>query len=223
MTTIANHFMKEYFNNLPLRPSLFYSWENGIRFEISMPWGGYNNKNNLNQIKERSTKIFNYLFQDADELLLITDIHCQTNDTFLEKHPANVYPKYVKVKNVLRKLQHHVLPSVFSEEDADEDYENMVTHRFILPCTKGDIRYRQLLTAISYEDFAHPSTILKRNYSTGYDIFFLYMTKKVIYHLYDDRGCDVIASNKEDLRPLYEVYNDWILDYDRDQIDQLFN
>ena len=222
MTTIANHFMSEHFNNLPLRPSLFYSWKNGIRFEVSMPWGGYNNKNNLNQIKERSIGIFNHVIQDADELLLITDINCQSNDTFLQKRPANVYPKYINDKNLLRKLQHHVLPNVFSEGNIDGDYENMVTHRFVLPCKKSDIRYRQLLTAISYEDFAHPSTILKQNYSAGYDIYFINMTKKVIYHLYDDRGSDVIASNKEDLRQLYYVYNDWILNYDRDQIDLLF-
>jgi len=44
----------------------------------------------------------------------------------------------------------------------------------------------------------------------------------MIYHLYDDRGCDVIASNKENLRPLYEELNDWILDYDREQIDTIF-
>ena len=44
----------------------------------------------------------------------------------------------------------------------------------------------------------------------------------MIYHFYDDRGCDVIASNKEDLHQLYIACHDWILDYDRDQIDQLF-
>ncbi|MFD1206338.1 DUF3885 domain-containing protein [Sporosarcina contaminans] len=46
--------------------------------------------------------------------------------------------------------------------------------------------------------------------------------KKMIYHLYDDRGCDIIAVNIEDLRELYEKYNDWILDYDRERIDLLF-
>ena len=110
---------------------------------------------------------------------------------------------------------------MFSEGD-DEDYEDMVTHRFVLSCKKSDIRYHQLLSAISYEDFPHPTRILKRNYSSSYDIYFVNVTKKMIYHLYDDRGCDVIASNKEDLRQLYVDCNDWILDYDRDQIDQLF-
>ncbi|MDM5206117.1 DUF3885 domain-containing protein [Cytobacillus kochii] len=48
-------------------------------------------------------------------------------------------------------MKHKMLPSVFLEgEDQDEDdYEDMVTHRFVLPCKKGDIRYKPLLTAIS--------------------------------------------------------------------------
>ena len=210
-----------YFSNLTLRPPLFYSWEYGIRFEISMPWVEHEDRSNLQQIKERSTGIFNLVFQDTDEILLITDIHCEKNDTFLRKRPTNVYKKYVKSKELLKTLKHNILPNVFSEDD-DEDYEDMVTHRFVLSCKKSDIRYHQLLSAISYEDFPHPTRILKRNYSSGYDIYFVNVTKKMIYHLYDDRGCDVIAANKEDLRQLYVDCNDWILDYDRDQIDQLF-
>ncbi|MBY0029243.1 DUF3885 domain-containing protein [Priestia aryabhattai] len=43
-----------------------------------------------------------------------------------------------------------------------------------------------------------------------------------MYFLYDDRGCDVLASNKESIRFFYEEYNNWILDYDREEIDLLF-
>ncbi|MBS4209514.1 DUF3885 domain-containing protein [Bacillus sp. FJAT-50079] len=220
MTTIIKHFMKDHFNNLTLRPPLFYLWPDGIRFEISMPWIDHEDENNLQQINERSTGIFNHVFQDTDEILLITDIHCGVNDTFLRKRPTNVYKKYVKNKELLKKLKHNLLPNVFAEDD--EVYGDMVTHRFVLPCKKNDMRYHQLLSAISYEDFPHPTRILKRNNSCSYDIYFVNVTRKLIYHLYDDRGCDVIASNKEDLRQLYVACNDWILDYDRDQIDQLF-
>ena len=74
-----------YFSNLTLSPPLFYSWKYGIRFEISMPWVEHEDKSNLQQIKERSTGIFNQVFQDEDEILLITDIHCEKNNTFLQR------------------------------------------------------------------------------------------------------------------------------------------
>ncbi|CAH8768799.1 hypothetical protein PDENDC454_25074 [Paenibacillus dendritiformis C454] len=44
----------------------------------------------------------------------------------------------------------------------------------------------------------------------------------MIYHLYDDRGCDVICAALDPLRPLYEEFNDWILEYDREKIEGLF-
>ncbi len=221
MSTIINDFMKTHFNNLLLQPPLFYSAPFGIRFEIDLPEASFYDVENLRQIKERSTTIFDQVFGDSDELLLITDIHCEKKDPYLQKHPANVYLKYVKSSKLRKKLSHTILPCLTWDEE-DEDFHNMVTHRFVLPCTKSDIRYRQLLSAISYEDFNHPTTILKHHFSAGYDIYFINATKKMIYHLYDDRGCDVIASDKERLRPLYEDSNEWILDYDRKQIDQLF-
>ena len=54
--------MKEHFDNLTLEPPLLYSWEYGIRFEISMPWVELEEKSNLQQIKERSKGIFNKVF-----------------------------------------------------------------------------------------------------------------------------------------------------------------
>lgn len=220
MIDLLSQFMKEHFDNFTIRPPLFYLWEYGIRFEISVPYLDLEDKKNRQQIEERMIGIFNKVFNDGDMIFLITDIHCERNDNFLQKRPTKVYQKYVKDKELRRKLQHQVLPSVFLEDG--EDDEDMVTHRFILSCEKSNIRYKPLLTAISYEDFPHPSQILKGVPRNGIDIYFINVTRKMIYHLYDDRGCDVIASKKDDLRSLYEERNSWILDYDREQIDQLF-
>ena len=104
MSTIENHFMNEHFNSLTLRPALFYAWKYGIRFEIAMSWAEHEDKNNLQQIHERSTSIFDHVFQDTDEILLITDILCGKNDTFLQKRPIKVYQRYVKNKKLIKKL-----------------------------------------------------------------------------------------------------------------------
>ncbi|KAA0549834.1 DUF3885 domain-containing protein [Bacillus sp. BGMRC 2118] len=222
MDNILNQFLKTHFKNLALKPPLFYSWENGIRFEISMPGIEHEDPGNLNQIKERTKTLFHHVFHESDELLLITDVHCQASNQFLQKRPTKVYQKYIKSKDRVRKLQHNVLPYVFQEEYEGEDNEKSVTHRFSLRCKKNDIRYTQLLSAISYEDFAHPTTILKGNRESGVDIYFINLTRKMMFHLYDDRGCDIIAAHKEELVELYRNCNDWILDYDREKVDQLF-
>jgi hypothetical protein len=74
MINFLFQFMKEHFDNLTLKPPLFYSWEYGICFEISMPWVEHEDKENLQQIKERINGIFNRVFDDKNEMLLITYI-----------------------------------------------------------------------------------------------------------------------------------------------------
>ncbi|MBU3146330.1 DUF3885 domain-containing protein [Clostridium sp. CF012] len=39
----------------------------------------------------------------------------------------------------------------------------------------------------------------------------------------DDRGLDIVAHDKNTLMPLYQELNAWILDYDREQIDERFS
>jgi|UniRef100_UPI0035B54621 hypothetical protein len=135
---MINHlslFMKEHFDNLTLRPPLFYLWKYGIRFEISIPRVEHEDKSNLQQIEERINSIFNKVFNDGDEMLLITDIHCERNDSFLQKRPTKVYQKYIKDKELRLKLKYRMLPSVFLEDD--EDYEEMVTHRLFCPVKRA--------------------------------------------------------------------------------------
>lgn len=116
--------------------------------------------------------------------------------TFGQKKRMNLFKKCVKQKTILRRLQHR----------GDS--------RFYLRCTKGDIRFGKLLSVICAKDFSNPGY--------DFDIYFLNASRKMVFHLYDDRGCDVIAARKEDLEPLYRRLNEWILDVDRDRIDRLF-
>ncbi|WHY88150.1 DUF3885 domain-containing protein [Neobacillus novalis] len=210
-------FLNENFEGLILEPPLFYSWNNSIRFEISNPMIPSYAKENLKQTFHRSISLFKKVFEERDEILLVTDVLTTSYNHILRKKPLNVYKKYLYDKNVLYKLQYQLLVR-FSKDEEDQ----MVTHRFVLQCKKDIIRYATLLKAICYEDFAHSSTILKNNQESGYEIYFINLIKKVIFHLYDDRGCDILAADKEGIRFLYEEFNDWILDYDRKRIDLLF-
>ena len=54
------------------------------------------------------------------------------------------------------------------------------------------------------------------------DVFLINATKDIVMFMYDDRGCEVIAKNKEIIRDLYKKYKEWIPDYERESIDNLF-
>lgn len=210
-------FLDKNFEGLTLEPPLFYSWKNSIRFEISNPMIPHNAKEYLIQPFQRSISLFKKVFEEKDEILFVTDVLTSSNNHFLQKKPLNIYKKYLKDKDKLYKLQHQLLIRVF-EDEADQ----MVIHRFVLQCNKDAFRYVPLLKAICYEEFAHPSTILKNNQESGYEIYFINLSKKIIFHLYDDRGCDILSADKEGIRYLYREFNDWILHYDRKEIDLLF-
>jgi len=61
----------------------------------------------------------------------------------------------------------------------------------------------------------------------GYNVFasnvyFADSYNSILFHLYDDRGADLVAADKESLRPSYEKFTSWILDYDREKITAIF-
>lgn len=53
-------------------------------------------------------------------------------------------------------------------------------------------------------------------------VYLVHPEEKILYHLYDDRGLDLVAKDKSKLYPLYERFNEWILDDDRETIDHTF-
>lgn len=53
-------------------------------------------------------------------------------------------------------------------------------------------------------------------------VYLVHTEKQVLYYLYDDRGLDVVAKDIDTLRPIYDTYKAWILEYDREEIDSLF-
>jgi hypothetical protein len=213
MQKVLDTFLKENFSGLELSPGLFYAWNSGIRFEISPPGLSSGDPEFLEQACHRALELFLNVFRSTDEILLTAVVQSPSNESFLQRKHLNIYLKYLKRRQVLYKLQHFLLIG----EDKD-----VKQHRFIVPCRKNDIHFRPLLKAILYEDFVHPSTILKNRPRNSYDVYIINHTRKMIYHLYDDRGCDILAADKEQLRPLYNEHRRWILEYDREKVDSLF-
>jgi hypothetical protein len=58
--------------------------------------------------------------------------------------------------------------------------------------------------------------------SLASSVYFANTEDVYLYHIYDDRGADLVAESKELLRPIYHNFYPWILDYDKKRIDKLF-
>jgi hypothetical protein len=41
--------------------------------------------------------------------------------------------------------------------------------------------------------------------------------------MYDDRGLDIIADNRDTLMPIYSKFKDWILEFNYSKIEEIFS
>lgn len=54
------------------------------------------------------------------------------------------------------------------------------------------------------------------------DVYLIDYARRVVAHVYDERGMDVIAMTREPLVDLYRQFGPWLLDYDRARMDLTF-
>ena len=207
----VNHDLDDRFPNLKIRPPLFYDWPIGIRFELGDP-DEDNRERYMERVYFRALSLFKALHSTHDEMWMIANVH-HREENLWRRRRVKIFQHYVKSKEVLYRLQHQVIPWVF--EDLDEYSEGLQTHRYTLRCKVSDVKYVHLVKALCNRDMAI-------NPKIEHDLFFVNLSRDTIFHIYDDRGCDVIASTKESIRPLYETYSEWILPYDKEAIDRVF-
>ncbi|MBD8033005.1 DUF3885 domain-containing protein [Solibacillus merdavium] len=188
-------FLERYFSNLKLMPGLLYSWEPAIRFELGDP-NEHDNKKYIAGSNERAATLYNNLHRPDDECIIVMDV-------------LEVDLKRKNLTPFLNRSQH------FRIDMTTYEMEEILIYRFEIACKADEIAVLKLLRAVVNSDLGVKPNIPHR-------VYILNKRTQTIFHVYDDRGCDVLGSNVETLRPLYEQYNDWILDYDREAITRMF-
>ncbi|WP_018591198.1 DUF3885 domain-containing protein [Terrisporobacter glycolicus] len=85
----------------------------------------------------------------------------------------------------------------------------------ILSSTVSSIPYKEILQGIAnYEQGREPSICQS--------VYFININKNIIFNMYDDRGCIIFSNSKDRLINLYQRYNEWLVDYWRVYIDNIF-
>ena len=216
---MIKNYMKNRFKNLILEPPLFYSWSVGIRFELgsSNMWivdkQNRVNEQYFTEALNRAMDIFNFIFKDEDEIIFV---YQQFSDGRKTIGKNNFYLQQIK------NLEEKELEFSDVRESKDDDIFEKRAYclkRFAIKVSKKDINYESILEACINSDF----TIRNKRFIPHGDCYFINISNDSILHLYDDRGVDVISTYPNNLKALYKKYNEWILDYDREAIDAIFN
>ncbi|MED4213453.1 DUF3885 domain-containing protein [Priestia megaterium] len=200
-------YIEENFIDADIKKPLFYNFPIGIRFELGNP-NQVLQKNYMKQVYERSLTLFEEIFDENDEMYLMV----YANRNICDKKKTQIFNHFLKEKSLKYNIGYKKLPFVHYEDD-----ERWETRQFILKCKKHDLYYKRLLTAIANMDTLNVPAIKQDN-----ECYFVNIDKGIIFHMYDDRGLDVVAKSIKTIEPLYTNYKNWILSYDREEIDSLF-
>lgn len=217
-----NDYLHTYFPGVDLKPSLYNQWSIGLHFELGgdlyqfMEDSDDLNMERFEYAYSQAESIFKDLFSKEDEMLLVTNTY--QHKQHCGSHRIKVYHRNLKNKDLKYRIRQETLPFVFDEEEDADDY---YTSRYSLKSQTKDFNARRLIQAACHEDFP-----LKPKFDGDYayypDVFFVNKTKNIIFFIYDDRGCEVIASELETIRPLYEKYGEWIPEYNQEEINERF-
>ena len=88
---------------------------------------------------------------------------------------------------------------------------------------KGNLRFE--LAPESEENFQKRIEVAKDRAKLRVSDNLLINNKKTntIVNIYDDRGCDIWSNNFQSQKKLYDKFNDWILKYDKNEIDLFYS
>lgn len=211
-----NDYMLKTFPGLELKQPLFYNWNIGIRFELGVYrdcTSVYGEDLYLEGVYKRAITLFKSLHSPNDDIYIVVNVH-DYGSRYAFKKKLNIFSKYIKDKSVLFKLHENTIPYLYPEND---DEGICKTHRFTLKCKAFDLKYIPMLKAICNIDMGRIRPKISN------EVYFVNATKNTIFQVYDDRGCDLVATTLESIVHIYKTYNDWILDYNRDEIDKVFD
>ncbi|MFO1443929.1 DUF3885 domain-containing protein [Bacillus sp. Bva_UNVM-123] len=178
---------------------------NWIRFElglVELDGSDYNK-----EMHYRAKSILKFLFKDNDTIWLIASV---SNHIDYKGIDLPNIKRFLRNKKLIYDVKCKTVPFEYDEEDTE-----MRTIQYSLKVNKEDIRLDYLIRAIGNKDF------LRKPRING-NLYIVNETKGVLFHMYDDRGCDVFSLDEDTLLPLYHKFRKWILDYDRVEIDRAF-
>ena len=211
---IYRSFLQDNFAGLRLRKPLFYSWDFGLRFDLEVENSGTKIEENdeyFTEIISRATQIFEAAFNDSDSIIFI----------FMDRKWRQRKIKYTNY--AFRQIEKLNRNEIFYTKEKEIYYPTDAYNYALIKLTTDRIKYKNILTAIMNNSFLFKQPRLENDTTlTEKTIFFLNLDKKLIFHMYDNRGLDIISAKKEILHPIYKKHNEWLLEYDRDKMDKMF-
>ncbi|GGF10043.1 DUF3885 domain-containing protein [Hymenobacter cavernae] len=206
-------FLDTTFKGLEIRTPLFYNWPFSLRFDLQT--GKTDTDEYFIEVVRRATALFKAAFSNDEALFLVlTD--------YKYKRRKIRFSNYIfkQIQNLIKEEVTYIRPAFLYKTD-EQNGKKIIA---IVKIEAERLNYQNVLSAIANTDFPPRQPRLDgKSILSVKEIHLINTTRRLVFHMYDDRGLDIVAPDLETLKPFYIKYNDWILDYDRKEIDKQFD
>lgn len=192
--------------NERLQLPVFYECPYALRFEIGTP--------SLSASQTLYTRAAllraRFLYESSATYDTLLWIHYCSPDTLTSQHTQELLARFCLLADLPEPIE------IYQQETTDSDGAPLLRIFFLwdMRTTPPDID--ALLRGIIQTDF---TDFLELSSA----VFFFDTTAQILLHLYDDRGMDIAAASRDSLHTLYTQFSNWLLEYDRARMDQLFH
>jgi hypothetical protein len=201
----VNQFLQLHYPGLKLRAPLFYLWPVGLRFDLQADFSASDDAY-FQEVAYRAALLFEEIFQPDDPVLVVHQLWGG---------------KRLRIRRTAYLLRQLMLPKsalVFQKigNPYPQSFQLGRWNRVCATTTAGKIPQASILGAISNQHFPSRKPVIHG------DTYLLNQRTGIVFHMYDDRGIDIIGPNAEILRPIYNRQAVLLLEYDRKKMDAVF-
>lgn len=198
---------------------MYYKNKFSLRFELGSPEIGLwidrdreiINEDYFRVAFQRALGIFQSAFQPDDEIKLCYQIY---SDGRKKIKKGDYFFKLVK--NVMcRQIMFTKHRDIYSDDLNHKSYHwKRVT---ISGLFASELDSKRIIETLINTDFG------VRGHNLRGELYIVNCTKGLVFNIYDDRGLDIVADNKESLIPIYHEQNSLLLGYDKERMDSVFS
>ncbi|GAA4785982.1 hypothetical protein GCM10023231_12350 [Olivibacter ginsenosidimutans] len=172
------YFLRDHFNGLTLKQPLFYNWPMALRFNLQH--GEVGTTSYFQEVVHRATQLFEEVFEPADSLFFVlTDFRYKRRKIHFRNFCFQCIKQLKK-----NEISFSVLRQLYDHDKGD------VYNRAVVLTTVGRLDVVSLLSAIAHKDFPEQHPQLGQEPLSSKDIYLINTSKRIIFHMYDDRGMD---------------------------------
>ena len=171
--------MVEQFNPIQFVPGFYHKWPFKLHIEFD-------------EMYKQVDQMIQQIFYDEDELLVVVNTY-----------PMNPYrtvnPRFIKrfLKNSKLKYQLTTNAGQF-----EFDGERFPIVQFRLKCKMNDLYLKKLLYTCCHVDMLDYPRFKKKDAHFPPEVYVYNITKGVVVHIYDDRGCELMFQHDKEQKDL---------------------